>query len=156
MYIDKDRHPIAEFIIRLIYILSVIPFIINLYIFWRTDSLSDVLNDAIDGRKIDSISVNNDVLNLSDETIEDFYWSIHGYDTTIPTLPVHAPSNIAWEIEVKHHPFKSISKNACEFSIEFKNDDSLTIFYNQNGVELNNVYYTLVKNPIQEFIDDNK
>src|SRR5699024_10130892 len=122
----------------------------SIYRFWIYNSMNDVILSAFYDREVVTIinTTDDTTSELDDEEIDYFVFSLMGYDMSEEELPVHIPSSLVWERETRREPFESIEENVNELYIEFENDESLTIYYTNSSMEINDVYYTVSDNPL--------
>lgn len=127
-----------KLVLDIIFVVSMIAFLTNAYIFWRNNHLTSVIRNELDGRAIEAISLttNSNEITLETDDIEYFVNNIFGYNTNTSSSLINAPSYLEWEEIIYRRPFQSIAAPVYLMEIQYADDTNSNIFFTQSEIEI--------------------
>ncbi|GAA0352068.1 hypothetical protein GCM10008932_01320 [Alkalibacterium iburiense] len=146
---NKDK-----LVLHILQIVIIIVLLTIAYVSWRSNHLTSVITDELDGRTIEAITIttNSNEIALENDEIEYFVNNVNGYDTTIPSSLITEPSYLEWEKVIYRRPFQSISGPPYLMEIEYSDGTNSTILYTQSEIEIDNKLFKAPDNALYHFL----
>src|SRR5690625_3730788 len=132
---NKDK-----LVLHILQIVIIIVLLTIAYVSWRSNHLTSVITDELDGRAIEAITftTNSNEIALENDEIEYLVNNINGYDTAIPSSLITEPSYLEWEEVIYRRPFQSISGPPYLMEIEYSDGTNSTVLFTQSEIEIDN------------------
>lgn len=144
----------VKLVLDIIFVMSIIVFLTNAYVFWRNNDLTSVISNELDGRPIETTTLtsNSNEIALENDEIEYLVNNINGYDTAIPSSLITAPSYLEWEEVIYRRPFQSISGPPYLMEIEYSDGTNSTVLFTQSEIEIDNKLFKAPDNALYHFL----
>lgn len=152
----ENRAIILVIIINIAYLL--LPFLYNS---WSERPMNETLLEVIDEREVSRMTFREDaeddttILEHTDQETENLVASLEGHDTNAENVNqiAYIPSYYLWDNPVNKKFFGEIEGEISSLVIAFTNEDSETIYFNENEMQIDEDYYTVGYNPLVHMMD---